>query len=732
MGPSTRGSQQPNHTPSPRRRQHHPSKHRPNHPLISSPTTTNATTNRRTLSKSVTDFFTKLRPSRRPERGGTARPTTDDEHDNSPRCRSRSLDRYHPGGSDTIPANLWNMPTSPTPQPQTTPIHAPSPLPHPPGDRSRALFLAKREHRQQRRTLLSSGDFLGVTGVNPYTGTPDIVTPPTSSSSAITSTTTDHHPTFSSDNNSQDGSHLLEYPGWELGSLVATPVDLSRLTEDCRTPTGRVVELGDSDPSEGRLLSGHLANYTRRGQAIPLSTPAKNAVRGRSPRALPFAYTPTTTTTGSEHDRPTWYLTGAPRSAATGGGSSDTRLTRRVWTAGAVGAPSRPTSPPCPTAKAGGGCSGRPDSPSNMQLSVWRRPDSGGSVPQTWAAPTWGREGEGSTQVNGPCPMEGGRERQREAGADSDTTSPSRRDKKTKKDKRSQPPEVAAENTRPPQLDRAMRKTMRKPPPETSTPREEGAASGRRSSRTSTRTSTSPRTPGQPFLGATTLTSRTWQDQAGTIVRGAARTAYTFSSGSSSSMDEQQTWPSLSSPERETRRPTTVSTRLSSRANGAKAAAKAGSAAGTAPGQGEGQGKGGDQGQGKGKGKGKSQEQGKEEQQPSKDKGNKANGKANGQADGGEQLEVVYWWRSAWVMLVRVVGAYWQVVSPVFDGESGVRQRMEKSQATWGDVVVVSLAGVFLFWVVAAGVWAVRGVVWVVRVLGELGGAMGVVAGLRD
>ncbi|KAK4038257.1 hypothetical protein C8A01DRAFT_37841, partial [Parachaetomium inaequale] len=78
---------------------------------------------RKNLSKSVTEFFSKLRPSKRPERGGTARQTTDDglEHHaaepRSPRptasCRKKrsgSLDRY---GPDTIPARLWNTPITP-------------------------------------------------------------------------------------------------------------------------------------------------------------------------------------------------------------------------------------------------------------------------------------------------------------------------------------------------------------------------------------------------------------------------------------------------------------------------------------------------------------------------------------------------------------------------------------------------------------------------------------------
>lgn len=79
----------------------------------------------------LTAFFCKLRPSRRPERGGTARETTDSGGELESRCS----------------------------------------------------FLARQQqHRRQRQALKRSGDFLGVTGANPYTGVLDIITPPTSSS----------------------------------------------------------------------------------------------------------------------------------------------------------------------------------------------------------------------------------------------------------------------------------------------------------------------------------------------------------------------------------------------------------------------------------------------------------------------------------------------------------------------------------------------------------------------
>lgn len=51
-------------------------------------------------------------------------------------------------------------------------------------DRSRELFHAKQAARQRRRSLKESGDYLGVTGVNPYTSEMDVLTPTTSSDEA--------------------------------------------------------------------------------------------------------------------------------------------------------------------------------------------------------------------------------------------------------------------------------------------------------------------------------------------------------------------------------------------------------------------------------------------------------------------------------------------------------------------------------------------------------------------
>ncbi|KAL1840153.1 hypothetical protein VTJ49DRAFT_769 [Mycothermus thermophilus] len=94
------------------------------------------------------------------------------------------------------------------------------------------------------------------------------------------------------------------------------------------------------------------------------------------------------------------------------------------------------------------------------------------------------------------------------------------------------------------------------------------------------------------------------------------------------------------------------------------------------------------------------------------------------------QLEVEQWLLKVVVMLARVAAAYWQVVSPVFDVESELRQRLESGEPTRGDAVVCVLAVVFLFLVASASVWTVRGVMWFVGLVREVGRVLGAVAGL--
>ncbi|KAK0666088.1 hypothetical protein QBC41DRAFT_375560 [Cercophora samala] len=206
--------------------------------------------NRRNITTSMSSFFNKLRPSKRPEKGGTVRQksnsssSADGQKGSSIPVRVTSNAQSGiagPNDSDVIPANRWNMPipiprrtqstratlgkqpasslprltinTSALKKDNPPPVQverrdwAPQgnsaakksniPTPHPTrstGD-TREIYLAKQELRQQRRTLKQSGDFLGVTSINPHTGVMDVITPTTSSEDATVSISspTDSH-----------------------------------------------------------------------------------------------------------------------------------------------------------------------------------------------------------------------------------------------------------------------------------------------------------------------------------------------------------------------------------------------------------------------------------------------------------------------------------------------------------------------------------------------------------
>ncbi|KAK4196827.1 hypothetical protein QBC40DRAFT_312702 [Triangularia verruculosa] len=204
--------------------------------------------NRRNITTSMSSFFNKLRPSKRPEKGGTVRhksnstSSTEAQKGSSIPIRATSnVQSTGPDGSDVIPASRWNMPipiprrtesTRTTPGKQRTsslprltintsglnksnPPHVqveardwapavnstakrsniPTLRPTQPTADTREMFLAKQELRQQRRTLKQSGDFLGVTSINPHTGVMDVITPTTSSEDATVSLSspTDSH-----------------------------------------------------------------------------------------------------------------------------------------------------------------------------------------------------------------------------------------------------------------------------------------------------------------------------------------------------------------------------------------------------------------------------------------------------------------------------------------------------------------------------------------------------------
>ncbi|KAK4666825.1 hypothetical protein QC763_303660 [Podospora pseudopauciseta] len=203
---------------------------------------------RRNITTSMSSFFNKLRPSKRPERGGTIRhkrnssSSADGQKGSSipvPAASSAPSGVTGPRDSDIIPASRWNMPipiphrmqstraalgkqpasslprltinTSALKQDKPHPVEVdrrdwaprgnatakksniPTAQPTMSTGDTREIYLAKQELRQQRRTLKQSGDFLGVTSINPHTGVMDVITPTTSSEDATVSSPTDSH-----------------------------------------------------------------------------------------------------------------------------------------------------------------------------------------------------------------------------------------------------------------------------------------------------------------------------------------------------------------------------------------------------------------------------------------------------------------------------------------------------------------------------------------------------------
>lgn len=83
--------------------------------------------------------------------------------------------------------------------------------------------------------------------------------------------------------------------------------------------------------------------------------------------------------------------------------------------------------------------------------------------------------------------------------------------------------------------------------------------------------------------------------------------------------------------------------------------------------------------------------------------------------------EVGYWVRHAILVLVRVLSAYWQLVSPVFNRDSELRTRIDESRATRGDTIVCVLAVLFLLLLMSVGLWSFRGIIWAGRLLVRIG-----------
>ncbi|KAI1850105.1 hypothetical protein JX266_004484 [Neoarthrinium moseri] len=173
---------------------------------------------------SFAGFFGKLFPSHRPEQGSTLQ---DAKHSGD--------SAYHDLGIDTEELTQWNIAqditpgrraeldmqlqgqrrsSSPGPKKLITskatpcltfenkpshPIHAPIPLsPSIPNravslsaSQTHALLRSKEQTRRQRRELKASGDFLPVTGYNPWSGEWDVLTPTDTLSSDATSPSTE-------------------------------------------------------------------------------------------------------------------------------------------------------------------------------------------------------------------------------------------------------------------------------------------------------------------------------------------------------------------------------------------------------------------------------------------------------------------------------------------------------------------------------------------------------------
>ncbi|GAB1318748.1 hypothetical protein MFIFM68171_08958 [Madurella fahalii] len=256
-------------------------------PRANNPKPTDDSTQHHSLDKSprqpenrLTAFFCKLRPSRRPERGGTARQATDNAGEPAAHC---------------------------------------------------SILARQQQHRRQRQALKRSGDFLGVTGVNPYTGILDIVTPPTSSEegeedgagSCVSSSVIPRSSLLAGlSRDAQDARDKYEMAlakrnarvekeerrlarAEQRKEVVREVTDLGSLSEDSVTPRtrrGRVQELDDDNSAEewtGDLDQGlDSSDGSSQGEATDPSPWPIEHISG-STRPFPSACTRIITTTTS-------------------------------------------------------------------------------------------------------------------------------------------------------------------------------------------------------------------------------------------------------------------------------------------------------------------------------------------------------------------------------------------------------------------------------------------------
>ncbi|KAL2177148.1 uncharacterized protein P884DRAFT_277908 [Thermothelomyces heterothallicus CBS 202.75] len=626
---------------------------------------TDSPATRRNLSRSVAEFFSKLRPSKRPERGGTFRPTTEDFEVHQPvepasPVLSRSCERKSPSSvsrhdPDTIPASRWNTPT-------TLPRRA----------RSRDLLVARRALRRRRQhTLISSGDFLGVTGANPYTGEPDVITPPTPSDDAIVTTSSSSLLPPPPPPSRLGSSQLDHQQVWDLDSHVVVPVDLGQLSEGCRaqrTSSDRIPklhELGLIDLSKGSQPC--VADSPRGGNGLKIKGHPREIVHGLG-RALQSACTRTTTTTGfgQRHGQPRHRTTAHPCGAM-----------RDRWHeappdlgASMPKAHSQSTSPPFPTTTLNDICFTRPVSPGSVRLSVW--PNLDGRDPRRATAVAIPKEAERCRGLGSPTLLP---HLVLEAG--SDTTS-SLTDQETTVPVQGHQhsatvgqPATGDENRSPRQRYWRMRETMRKLalPGETNL---DGEVDTGASSPTYTRTSICCITE-QPRTSRSAIPPRKHGNQ--TFARGAARTAFVHyvetTTTNTTIVPKPISAPGISCCRRQGRAAEMTAKKPDHIGEAAVREGRLGRYKA-------------EQGREIVKGKERENQEAKSKEEQMEKVADMTNRKK-----GTSSPDVKYWARQAMLVLARMLSAYWQVVSPVFSGDSDLRKRLDKSRATRGDVVGV-------------------------------------------
>ncbi|EGO59415.1 hypothetical protein NEUTE1DRAFT_99590 [Neurospora tetrasperma FGSC 2508] len=118
-------------------------------------------------------------------------------------------------------------------------------------NRARSLFLEKQEARRQRRILREAGDYLGVTGANPYTGMLDNITPRTS----IDMTEFRHGSPQSCPKGSPRGEEKRRGTGKRTGPRQ--PSKLSKESEQCQSPSNKSVEPAQAGES---ATTSHTSN----------------------------------------------------------------------------------------------------------------------------------------------------------------------------------------------------------------------------------------------------------------------------------------------------------------------------------------------------------------------------------------------------------------------------------------------------------------------------------------